>query len=123
MRVSSTFVTAKVKVPGYHYWPDAHPHRKYLRSEHRHLFTINVGVSVDRSRGVEFHDLQEAIREALFDIYPKRDNDGFLFADQSCEDIALTLGTRLCDSLPVVYVEVSEDDENSATITISDKEQ
>lgn len=114
MHVLKTTVASKVAVPGYHRWPEAHEHRKYLRDRHRHLFTVEATVEVTESRQTEFHDLQQQIREALNQGFPH--SDGYEFGDSSCEEIATQVGFYLAIDLPVRSVRVSEDEESEATV-------
>lgn len=106
-------VTATVKLPGWHHWPNASPNRYYLGASHRHMFEVTAAVEVtDPDRQVEFHDLQDLIRG----WWPV---DGQL-GSSSCEQIAASLAALLHDTygLPVTRVEVSEDGEASAVLTI-----
>lgn len=117
MHILRKTVTGRVRVPGYHHWLEAHTERSYLRSWHRHLFTVEVEVVVTGSRQVEFHDLQQQILDTLNILYDK--SDGYDFGESGCEDIAAKLGFAM-EKLPVVRVMVSEDDENDSTVYFGD---
>ena len=84
--------------------------RAYLRSPHRHMFHVEVGVSLShRDRDIEFHDLLDFCRAA----FPGGD-----MGRQSVEDMAVGLLARLVDAWPgrAFSVAVFEDGENGATV-------
>lgn len=102
--------------PGWHYWPGAPDHRRYLSMSHRHLFEFRVSLTVHHDdRDVEFHDLIEVVRSAIeaLSAGPRCD-----FGPRSCEAIA----RELCHFLVVeaelggrqITVDVSEDGECGA---------
>lgn len=96
---------------GFHCWPDAPAHRKYLASAHRHLFEVKVEVPVlHDDREVEFHDLLDVAATG----WPEDEQLGA----RSCEMLARMIGTRVLAryrSLAWVVVTVSEDGEAGAT--------
>lgn len=96
---------------GFHCWPDAPIERAYLRQVHRHLFLIIASVHVHHdNRDVEFHDLQDMVRDHYQEVHD--------FKSQSCETIARRLGDslRVKHNLPVAWVEVWEDAEVGARV-------
>lgn len=107
-------VWATVDLPGVHHWPSAPQHRSYLRTPHRHLFRIRAEVRVGHyDRDVEFHDLQDLICEWWRNEWPELGDVGA----RSCEDLARDLGYAMIEQgLTVVAVDVSEDNENGATV-------
>lgn len=110
-------VWATVDIPGLHRWPSAPDHRAYLRSPHRHLFRVRAEVRVCHSdRDVEFHDLQDLIRQAWSSL----GND---LGSNSCEDLAHIVGWHLIKAgLVPVQIDVSEDQENGATLRYEESE-
>lgn len=118
-----TLVTVRWTQEGWHNWPDAPERRAYLRASHRHLFYFEVGVEVsvsEHDRGIEFHDLLDLCKE----LAPPPD-----WGAQSCEMVALALGTNIQDHLDVVglfgpplhrrvLVSVMEDNECGATVVL-----
>jgi len=107
-------VWAQVRLPGWHHWPDAPPHRSYLASSHRHMFHVRAEVRVQHAeRQIEFHDLQDAIRM----WWPEDEQ----FGAASCETIGTQLGEWLLGRLGIsaCAVEVSEDGEAGARVTVS----
>ena len=65
-----TEIFVKLRVPGFHHWPNPSINRAYLGDSHRHLFHLEVSMPVGHSdREVEFHDL--SMRSALFSLSGK----------------------------------------------------
>lgn len=115
-RTPEMLVWTKVALPGFHRWPNAHEERKYLRDRHRHLFHITVWTEVHHDeRDVEFHDLQDVIREWWGPGAREWDAS-------SCETIARELATHLYVSHDTLAyrIDVSEDGESGATYTPKD---
>lgn len=108
-----TSVFATLDLPGYHRWPLAQGKREYLADRHRHLFHIRVKVIVSHNdRDVEFHDLSDTIRE----WWGPGSRE---WGDLSCESIARQLLDYLSDQgMQIVLVEIGEDKENGAAITV-----
>lgn len=98
--------------PGFHCWPDAPPHRAYLRDAHRHLFHVEVRTKVwHDNREIEFHDLLDSARSAW------RERCTTPLA-ASCEMKARAIAERLHEATSRSYtVTVSEDGECGATIS------
>lgn len=107
----TTEVWSKVKVVGFHRWPEAPANRDYLRSRHRHEFNITAYVRVGHNdRDVEFHDL----RDLILEWWGFGDNE---LGRMSCEDIAVQVQKHLHDhGLTVTCVEVSEDGYDGAVL-------
>lgn len=117
-----TLVTARVALPGLHYWPTAPDRRAYLRDLHRHLFVARATVEVTHGdREVEFHDLGDDLAAALRGC-PSTMSSGehgtslHDFGAQSCEHLATSVARTLSALYTVVEVSVSEDDEFTATV-------
>lgn len=113
-------IWVKFTRPGFHYWPSAEevrPERKYLGSVHRHLFHVTIMVPVSHDdRDIEFHDL----RDYAESVWPK---DGQMGSD-SCEAIARKYCDRVMSQWPqlnYVTVQVSEDGECGATVTVGNR--
>ena len=103
-----TEIFVKLRVPGFHHWPNASAGRAYLGESHRHLFHLEVSMPVGHSdREVEFHDLLDEVR-TLFPV--DQDHGG-----KSCEMMAEEIGHHLAlhHKRPVT-VQVSEDGEVGA---------
>ena len=102
------------QIDGVHSWPDAPEHRFYLRSPHRHRFVVTVWIQVaHENRDVEFHDLQDRVRDMI-----RQGREGVInFSSLSCEHIARQL---LYDLAAYGYtplrVKVMEDDECGAEV-------
>lgn len=92
----------------YHRWIEAPESVAFLKSYHRHLFHVKLGVKVTHGdREVEFFSLKEQL-----DQYIKRYYEGMNF-ESSCEMIA----EDLLNQFDADFAEVSEDGENGATVT------
>jgi len=103
-------VICKTQVEGFHRWAEAFDDVVYLRSRHRHVFQIEMGISVQRNdREVEIIDTQNKIKSFLFERYgvESKSNNVFEceFDNMSCEDIA----EALCVEFNAYYVRVTED--------------
>ena len=109
-----TEIFVKLRVPGFHYWPKASTNRAYLGERHRHLFHLVVSMVVGHAdREVEFHDLLDEVRR-LFPV--GEDHFG-----KSCEMMAQEMGHTLATKYNrPVTVEVSEDGEVGARVTVDD---
>jgi len=106
-----TEIFVKLRVPGFHHWPNPSINRAYLGQSHRHLFHLEVSMPVGHSdREVEFHDLLDDIRT----LFPAGQDHGGKSCEMMAEQIAHTL--RVHYKRPVT-VEVSEDGEVGARIT------
>jgi hypothetical protein len=107
-------VWAKARLPGFHCWPGAPSHRAYLAGRHRHLFHIHAEVAVTHDeRDIEFHDL----RSYITNWWGPGDRE---CGTDSCETLARDLARYLdIAGVPVVFVEVSEDGESGAVLSIS----
>lgn len=106
-------IFVRFDVPGWHWWESAPKHRAYLASAHRHVFRVEVRMTVTHDdREVEFHDLIDKARSLLSKLAPQG-----AFGGQSCERIASVLGMALAAVYDrQVEVTVSEDGECGATV-------
>jgi hypothetical protein len=97
---------------GFHSWEGAPAGREYLAHPHRHLFHVRAEVDVDHGdREVEFHDLLDQVVDYC---------GGLVGLLGSCEAIAEVLAVELERRYPGrrVAVDVSEDGEAGATVTL-----
>lgn len=106
-------VTARCEVSGVHQWPEAFDEVRYLRAAHRHRFVFRVTMDVGHDdRAVEFISLGRAVGDWLSSRYVSLADGSLAFGTSSCEmlarEVLFAFGAR--------KVEVSEDDENSATV-------
>ena len=102
---------------GIHRYPDAPDEVSYLRHPHRHLFKFKVTIPVfHNDREVEFHMLQNWLT-GLYEA-------GDLQLDyKSCEMIASELADKIVAKYSRdVTVEVSEDGECGAVVTLTHKD-
>ncbi len=117
----NTIITVTTAVDGLHHWPDAPNKVDFLRSPHRHIFKIAASFSLTASRQLEFFITQDQLLQAILPCGKMLGDLSVVvidFGQQSCEQIADAVMTQLdAMSLPVVSVMVSEDGENSATVT------
>ena len=104
-----TIIYIQTMFEGVHRWLDAPNDVCFLRNYHRHIFEIKLGVEVKHDdREVEFFQLKRKV-----DKYLKLCYEGHYF-DLSCEGIAKELLYRFS----ACFVEVSEDGENGALVSI-----
>lgn len=122
MTAHLTTVWVTHRFVGHHNWPDAPPHRAYLRDQHRHVFHVRVEVPVTHDdRDIEFHDLLSAVEAACMLLGTARNHTdpAVVFLDSmSCEQIAVNIAHTVrnrWDHVAFVSCEVSEDGENGAT--------
>lgn len=136
MRHKSIWI--RTEFVGFHRWINAPLHRLYLSAAHRHLFKIEVRVSVVASdREIEFHDLKNltdlVIKEKFVPLRKnpfaaEDDNDEvaqgpeIIVCTMSCEAIAEKIMNELYDRgiITVESVSVSEDGECGATVSRSE---
>jgi len=99
-----------------HCWPDC-PHEEvaYLRNPHRHVFHVEVHVSVNHDdRDVEFLTLKKVLDHFLDNTVRGKD-----LGVTSCEMLCSLIYSRLRHEYIVLKVIVSEDNENGAILEIS----
>lgn len=118
-----TIIGVKLSVEGMHYYLDASEKHglpmKFLEFPHRHMFHIEVRVSVKHdNRDKEFILLKREVIEYLHSKYYQEELNALDFHKMSCEMIA--------KDLMIVFhadsVKVSEDDENYALVSLEDGE-
>ena len=118
-----TIIGVKLSVEGIHYYSDASEKHglpmKFLEFPHRHMFHIEVRVSVKHdNRDKEFILLKREVIEYLHSKYYQEELNVLDFRKMSCEMIAKDLMFVFhADS-----VKVSEDDENYALVSLEDGE-
>lgn len=102
-----TIVWVQTTFVGFHRWKDAPGDKDFLRSYHRHVFHVKLGMEVTHAdRQVEFFQLKDTLNEYLISEYENR------YFDTSCEMIA----TDILRKFGASYCTVSEDGENGATV-------
>ena len=107
----STVVYCTVLFEGIHNWPECpFAEVSYLREPHRHIFHIKATKQVQHDdRDVEFIMLKHQIEQYLTDSFP-----GGLMGKTSCEMLA----QKLLIHFDLTSVDVSEDNENGAVVTL-----
>lgn len=101
-----------LKVPGFHYWPNAPEPVAFLRDQHRHLFYIKVWIDISRlDRQYEFFTEQRQLYDHLMAHYGTHHTDSLEIniGEKSCEQLAHLLYLSFEH---YSAVEVSEDGEN-----------
>ncbi|QDP49444.1 MAG: hypothetical protein Unbinned2716contig1000_25 [Prokaryotic dsDNA virus sp.] len=105
------------EIEGHHAWKDAPENIWFLSKEHRHLFTIRIGMNVEHNdREKEIFLQQQLFQEYLKTKYEKTHLNDYTYHDfgnMSCEDIAEEI-IKLDDSIH--WVEVLEDNKGGARI-------
>lgn len=110
------YVMIKTQFEGFHRWEDAPNNVAFLRNRHRHIFYVEVRLSVEElDREVEIILLKKHINEALEFFKVKADIEGW-----SCEKIASELAQKLLDDYDSNEVEVTvlEDNENGGGVYV-----
>ena len=109
--ITKTMVWVTESFVGFHRWKEAPDSHSFLRSYHRHVFHVKIGVAVDHNdRDVEFFALKDYLKTHLEDF------EGGQF-ELSCEQIAdILVAEFVKDGYQIQLAEVSEDGENGATI-------
>lgn len=103
----TTYVWVTTQFVGFHRWKDAPEEVKFLRDYHRHIFHVKLAVQVTHNnRQVEFFTLKKEL-DTFLELYKDQ------YFEESCEMIAQTLLKRFGARI----VNVSEDNENGATVT------
>jgi hypothetical protein len=113
MKSSAAEIFVTFSQVGFHCWPTAPEHRKYLHNLHRHRFNVTVQCEVYHDeREIEFHDLIDDARE-LFGVIVVA-----AVTSKSCETMARELARGLCQQHGRKFqVTVDEDGECGATVT------
>ncbi len=112
-----TTVWVRHEFIGFHMWPEAPEEVAYLALPHRHLFKVEVEVTVSHgNRQVEFHMLKQDVMTYCRVLEAQMSCEGTLgTVSWSCEHIANNILEYL-DKYDVFKVIVSEDGECGATI-------
>jgi len=106
---TKTIVWVSTLFEGCHRWLSAPNDVSFLRNYHRHIFDVKLGVEVTGDdREIEFFQLKRKV-----DKYINKQYEGKSF-DFSCEMIA----KQLLIIFNACFVEVSEDGENGATVSV-----
>lgn len=113
----TTEVFCTLQIEGTHNWPGC-PFEEvaYLRDPHRHVFHIKAYKIVNHSdRDVEFIMLKHQIANYLRSRYFSVPQELCVFGAKSCEMI----GEELIKAFDLSRIEVSEDNENGAILTVT----
>jgi hypothetical protein len=142
--MAKTELVISLQVPGFHRWKDAPLEYSYLSNWHRHVFHINCYIEVKNDRQFEFIVAKDSLMSFLkntlgaqriipntgIDDPSKKDYaDMFLHrghlvftedvvSSGSCEGIAEYIAGYLKGNYGKVTVEVLEDGENGARVTL-----
>ena len=121
MKIASRTVSATIQVVGHHSWPNAPAEVLFLRAAHRHLFVITATFNVGHAdRQLEFFMLQRKMRIIIASAFEIVYVGEYNFENCSCEHVAEKIGIAFANkSMPIQSVTVSEDTENSSTVTWS----
>ena len=113
-----TEVFCTLQFAGLHQWSGCNIDEvSYLSNLHRHVFHFKCYSKVSHGdRDVEFIKLKQDIGDHLDLLYYDCDYNCLNFQNMSCEMI----GTDLIDSFGLSKIEVSEDGENGAIITVEE---
>lgn len=116
MLLTKPYVIIKTQFEGFHYWGEAPQLVAFLRNRHRHMFHVEVRVSVtELDRDIEVILFKRHIDELLNDMKPRIDSEGW-----SCEMIANELASLLLDEYDSNEIEivVLEDNENGGGVYV-----
>lgn len=109
-------ICVRLSVPGFHYWGNAPLEVAFLRSRHRHLFTIEATLAPRHDdRDMEFFLVRRQLAEAVDRMFLSRGSMGYEFGERSCESIARELVEAL-PAWPWVRCVVWEDMENGGGV-------
>lgn len=114
-------VTISTQLEGFHCYPKAMGRHAHLANRHRHVFHIDIEMSVNQlDREIEFIDAKEDITELIKTGFPNAvEMHGCDFETMSCETIAKWIIDNI---LSEKYgnrdytVSVKEDNENGARL-------
>lgn len=102
-----TTIWIRTQFEALHAWPKAPDDVAFLRSPHRHMFHVRIGMEVaHKDRAIEFFQFKEKVEGYLRGKY-----EG-MSTNKSCEMIA----QELFEAYDASFVEVSEDGENGAIV-------
>ena len=113
------YVIIRTQVEAIHSWPEC-PYEdvSFLRSPHRHIFHIEIKISVGHNdREVEFIRAKRKIEEQLRGYGKLKD-----IGSTSCEDMAEEIYSWFGTTYPIISISVFEDNENGAEIIFEEKE-
>lgn len=103
----------KTQFEGFHRWKDAPNEVAFLRNQHRHIFYVTVFIPVEHNdREIEFILFKREVQDFINTNINKEDVG-------SCEMIGEKIATHLNTKyFRPVLVDVSEDNENGAVISV-----
>ena len=109
-------ITVRFREPGFHFWKGAPPEVAFLRHEHRHMFGVALTLKnlTHHDRQQEFFLVQSWAQAEFRNLLIEARRHG-----RSCEWLARALAVRTRINYgTAVTVEIDEDNENSASVTI-----
>lgn len=126
-----TTLIVKYQLQGFHYWPDAIDHRRYLKVVHSHIFHVGVLLTTQSptfDREIELHDLRDSLKSVCEDCIseewidtPAAPNNVSHLSD-SVETMARNITHKLAetyaDGLRLITTTVMEDDDVGASYTL-----
>lgn len=122
MKVVGYQIDISTSFEGCHRWPSAFKAVEFLKFTHRHIFHVNLRLSVEHEdRAVEFIFLKNSLTECCNDL--SKDMQFEKHCEYSCETIAKRLAHMLSVKHPDIFdgtrtmsIKVSEDNENGALV-------
>ena len=111
---ASTQVLVRTQFEGFHFWKDAPNEVAFLRDLHRHMFHVEVLMTVEHSdRAVEIIMLKRYVDKICSSLTEIIKQNGL-----SCEDIAHHIAKKVIEKyIPdICIVQVLEDNENGGTV-------
>jgi hypothetical protein len=93
------FIEVRTQVEGLHHWPAAPAPEGYLAHPHRHLFVVELSISVDHDdRELEINAVTRWVSDQLASYAtPPADGGPMDFGTQSCEQLATRLVEAVTD--------------------------
>ena len=107
------YVKTYNEIAGFHRWPDAPEHLKFLSYPHRHIFHIITTFSVSHNdREIEIIETQNEIEDYVRSCYTDEETGDINFESMSCEMLA----THILTEFGATKCEVLEDGKGGAIV-------
>lgn len=108
--MQASYIWIRFQFEGFHRWDHAPDVVAFLRSRHRHIFHVKIVWPVSHNdRHLEFFIQQAKSKAAVQELKKCQDCETW-----SCEEWA----SRILKEVQAISVEVSEDNENGATVCL-----
>lgn len=110
----STQVLVRTQFEGFHFWSDAPDEVAFLRELHRHIFHVEVLITVEHNdRAVEIILLKRFVDKICSSLTERIKQEGL-----SCENIAHHIAKTVISKYnpDICVVQVLEDNENGGTV-------